>query len=135
MLAAARALADFTTPEQIEQGQIYPEAKDLRACAATVRHLEKCHYECLVCVVALGKKMQTPGGIATEKQPSDEHHAARCYCIGGSWQINHQNKSQTWTAETMCSLGVHHLTAPLWYISRGHHVLAWSWQREGCSPL
>lgn len=39
MLAAARALADFVTPEQIEQGQIYPEAKDLRACAATVRHL------------------------------------------------------------------------------------------------
>ncbi|BDA50170.1 NADP-dependent malic enzyme [Coccomyxa sp. Obi] len=36
MLAAARALADFVTPEQIEQGQIYPEAKDLRACAATV---------------------------------------------------------------------------------------------------
>ncbi len=37
MLAAARAVADFVTPEQIEQGQIYPEAKDLRACAATVR--------------------------------------------------------------------------------------------------
>lgn len=36
MLSAARALADFTTPEQIKQGQIYPEAKDLRACAATV---------------------------------------------------------------------------------------------------
>ena len=39
MLSAARALADFVTPQQIEQGQIYPEAKDLRACAATVRTL------------------------------------------------------------------------------------------------
>ena len=35
-LAAARALADFVTPEQIEQGQLYPEAKDLRKVAATV---------------------------------------------------------------------------------------------------
>ena len=35
-LAAARALADFVTPEQIENGQLYPEAKDLRKVAATV---------------------------------------------------------------------------------------------------
>lgn len=39
MLAAARAVADFVRPQQIEEGQIYPEAKDLRACAATVRAL------------------------------------------------------------------------------------------------
>ena len=38
-LAAARALADFVTPEQIENGQLYPEAKDLRKVAATVRVL------------------------------------------------------------------------------------------------
>ena len=35
-LAAARALADSVTPEQIEQGQLYPEPKDLRKVAATV---------------------------------------------------------------------------------------------------
>ncbi len=35
-LAAARALADALTPQQIEQGQLYPEAKDLRKVAATV---------------------------------------------------------------------------------------------------
>ena len=36
-LAAARALADVVTPEQIDQGQLYPEPKDLRKVAATVR--------------------------------------------------------------------------------------------------
>ncbi|CAK0786805.1 hypothetical protein CVIRNUC_010019 [Coccomyxa viridis] len=35
-LAAARALADVVTPEQIDQGQLYPEPKDLRKVAATV---------------------------------------------------------------------------------------------------
>ena len=38
-LAAARALADVVTPEQIDQGQLYPEPKDLRKVAATVRVL------------------------------------------------------------------------------------------------
>ena len=38
-LAAARALADVVTPEQIDQGQLYPEPKDLRKVAATVRAL------------------------------------------------------------------------------------------------
>ena len=36
-LAAARALADTVPPEQIDQGQLYPEPKDLRKVAATVR--------------------------------------------------------------------------------------------------
>ncbi len=35
-LAAARGLADFVTPEQIKEGKLYPEAKDLRKVAATV---------------------------------------------------------------------------------------------------
>ena len=38
-LAAARALADVVTPEQIDRGQLYPEPKDLRKVAATVRVL------------------------------------------------------------------------------------------------
>lgn len=41
-LAAARALADFVTAEQIEKGQLYPEAKDLRKVAATVGDWPSC---------------------------------------------------------------------------------------------
>ena len=38
MLAAARGLADYVTKEQImEEGKIYPEARELRSVAATVR--------------------------------------------------------------------------------------------------
>ena len=36
-IAAARALADYVTKEQIEMGNIYPEINDLRNISATVR--------------------------------------------------------------------------------------------------
>ena len=37
MLAAARALADYVSPEDIRRGKLYPDIKDLRSVSATVR--------------------------------------------------------------------------------------------------
>lgn len=36
-IAAARGLADYVSPEQIEKGNIYPEINDLRNISAAVR--------------------------------------------------------------------------------------------------
>ena len=38
MLAAARALADYVSPEDIRRGKLYPDIKDLRSVSATVRN-------------------------------------------------------------------------------------------------
>ena len=38
-IAAARGLADYVSPEQIEKGNIYPEINDLRNISAAVRAL------------------------------------------------------------------------------------------------
>ena len=37
MLAAARALADYVSPEDIKRGKLYPDIKELRAVSAAVR--------------------------------------------------------------------------------------------------
>ena len=37
MLAAARALADYVSPDDIKRGKLYPDIKELRAVSAAVR--------------------------------------------------------------------------------------------------
>lgn len=37
MLAAARALADYVSADDIKRGKLYPDIKELRAVSAAVR--------------------------------------------------------------------------------------------------
>jgi malic enzyme len=49
LLAAARALADYVSMDQIEHSQIYPEAKELRSVSATVGPLIDCLDNVAIC--------------------------------------------------------------------------------------
>ena len=51
MLAAARALADYVSPEDIKRGKLYPDIKELRAVSAAVRAAGRCEdfFEQLSC--------------------------------------------------------------------------------------